>query len=404
MTQDDRMPDHADALAFAHIGDLHLTDARQRNFTDFLAIVAQIEIQCAAALDFVVLPGDNADNGLPGQYALAATALKMLSVPVHAIPGDHDMEQGGLASFYRVLKADPLPKALTVRGVRCLFLDISGPGSGGPDFRLGTDQSAWLERELDRAAADGVPSVVFTHTYPDELRGDGETETMNRLLAAHDVALVDMGHTHYNELANDGRTVFAATRSTGQIEEGPVGYSVATLDRGIVSWRFKALDDAFPFVVITAPADHRLMRGPAQRVEGRCTVRARVFGATPPRSVVCRVEDGEWVSMQRKPRASGRWSAVLDLPGRADRRDRGAGRRRVWAGRASTSIRAGGPALQPTDSPGAAGSDADAVGAWPENGIFGTQLGPNRNGVRLVLTAPVPLLFSKIPASEALCR
>ncbi len=25
------------------------------------------------------------------------------------------------------------------------------------------------------------------------------------------------------------------------------------------------------------------------------------------------------------------------------------------------------------------GSDADSIGAWPQNGIFGTQLGPNRN-------------------------
>jgi hypothetical protein len=37
-------------LAFAHIGDLHLTDAKQRN-TDFLAIVAQIEIEGSATLD-----------------------------------------------------------------------------------------------------------------------------------------------------------------------------------------------------------------------------------------------------------------------------------------------------------------------------------------------------------------
>ena len=106
------------------------------------------------------------------------------------------------------------------------------------------------------------------HSYPADLKGDGETEAFNRLLAAHDVALVDMGHTHYNELANDGRTIFAATRSTGQIEEGPVGYSVVTLDGGVVSWRFKALDDAFPFVVVTAPADHRLLRDPSQAVSG----------------------------------------------------------------------------------------------------------------------------------------
>jgi hypothetical protein len=26
------------------------------------------------------------------------------------------------------------------------------------------------------------------------------------------------------------------------------------------------------------------------------------------------------------------------------------------------------------------GSDADAVGAWPERHVLGTQLGPNRNG------------------------
>ena len=137
---DTERPADSRVLAFAHIGDLHLTDARQRNFVDLLAIVAQIETQCAHALDFVVLPGDNADNGLPAQYALAATALKMLSVPVHAIPGDHDMEQGGLEAFYAGLGGHALPISLTVRGSRCLFLDFCGQGGGGPDFLLGTDQ------------------------------------------------------------------------------------------------------------------------------------------------------------------------------------------------------------------------------------------------------------------------
>ena len=367
----------AGPVAFAHIGDLHLTDAKQRNFTDFLAIVAQIEIQCAAAIDFVVLPGDNADNGLPGQYALAATALKMLSVPVHVIPGDHDMEQGGLANFYAVLKAEPLPRAVTVRGARCLFLDISGPGSGGPDFRLGQDQTAWLEAELAAARRADAPALVFTHTYPEDLQGEGEGAAMTRLLADHDVALVDMGHTHYNELANDGRTIFAATRSTGQIEEGPVGYSIATLDGGVVSWRFKALDDAFPFVVVTAPADHRLMRGQDQRVSGRCTVRALVFGACALARVACRSEDGAWVAMALGD--DGRaWSAELDVPG--DRLVTIEVEAVDVQGRPGLhAVRAAGPGYAPPARVGR-GSDADAVGSWPENGIFGTQLGPNRNG------------------------
>ena len=224
----------------------------------------------------MVLPGDNADNGKRSQYALAATALKMLSMPVHILPGDHDMEGGSLAAFREGLAADPLPRAAVVRNTRCLFLEISGGGSGGPDFRLGPDQAAWVARELTDAAAAGQTSVVFMHSYPDDLRGEGEAEALTRLFAHHEVALVDIGHTHYNELANDGRTIFAATRSTGQIEEGPVGYSIATLDDGIASWRFKPLDESFPFVVIKAPADHRLVRDPSQTVSQQCEVRALV--------------------------------------------------------------------------------------------------------------------------------
>jgi 3',5'-cyclic AMP phosphodiesterase CpdA len=364
-------------LAFVHIGDLHLTDAKQRNFRDFLAIVAQIEIECARAVDFVALPGDNADNGLPEQYALAATALKMLSAPVFAIPGDHDMEQGGLDAFYAGLRAPPLPMAITVRGHRCLFLDFSGPGGGGPDFRLGAHQMSWLARELEGAQTRGEPCLMFMHAYPADLKGDGETEALNRMIGAHDVALVDMGHTHYNELANDGRTIFASTRSTGQIEEGPVGYSIATLDYGVVSWRFKPLDDPFPFVVITAPADHRLLRRPDHALDGSCEVRALVLGARQVQRAECRVEDGEWAPMVCS--SDGRlWTGQLSPPSErlatiTVRAVDETGRPGQHSIRAATKAYVAPPRARD-------GSDADSIGAWPENGVFGTQLGPNRNG------------------------
>jgi hypothetical protein len=41
--------------------------------------------------------------------------------------------------------------------------------------------------------------------------------TVGKLLHEHHLLLVEMGHTHYNEIANDGRVLYAATRSTGQI-------------------------------------------------------------------------------------------------------------------------------------------------------------------------------------------
>ena len=186
-----------------------------------------------------------------------------------------------------------------------------------------------------------------------------------------------MGHTHYNELANDGRTIFAATRSTGQIEEGPVGYSVVTLDGGIVSWRFKPLDDAFPFVVITAPADHRLLRDPGHALAESAEVRAVVFGRRTVVSAACRTEEGTWTPMTR---AAGErvWTATLAVP--ADRLVSitvqavdDSGRPGQHTIEAATRTYVPPPRVRN-------GSDAASVGAWPENGIFGTRLGPNRNG------------------------
>jgi Icc protein len=286
-------------LVFAHIGDLHITKAKEQNYIDLLSIVSQIEVECSKNLDFVVLPGDNADNGLPDQYRLVAAALKMLSVPVHVIPGDHDMEQGNLQGFYSLPAAEHLPKSLDVNGVHCLFLDVSGPGKGGPDFRLGNDQLLWLANELANAKSGNKETVIFVHTYPDDLKDEAEKTAFNRLIAENEVALVDMGHTHYNELANDGDTIFSATRSTGQIEEGPAGYSLVSIDNGVVSWRFKPLHDAFPFVLITSPADYRLLRKTEQAATGSVDIRALVFGSRNIKTVNYKIEDGNRITMSQ---------------------------------------------------------------------------------------------------------
>ncbi len=165
------------------------------------------------------MPGDIADNGLPGEYDLVRSALADFRIPVHAIPGDHDLASGSLHSFYAGLGVARLPQAIDVAGRRCLFLDMVSAGRCGPDFRLGASQIAWLERELTRADRGGG-SVVFMHTYPAHLADPAERRAIVDAFANHRVIVADIGHTHYNELANDGRVIYAATRSTGQIEEG----------------------------------------------------------------------------------------------------------------------------------------------------------------------------------------
>lgn len=298
-------------LIFAHIGDLHITKAREQNYIDLLSIVAQIETELSNQLDFVLLPGDNADNGLPEQYKLVATALKMLSIPVYLLAGDHDMEQGGLDYFYQMPVARQLPLSVAIKGKRCLFIDVCGSGSGGPDFRIGNQQFAWLQKELDDSKNQDEEILLFMHTFPSDLKDKDEQVKLNRLLETYRVVLVDMGHTHYNEITNNGQTVFTATRSTGQIEEGPVGYSIISINQGIVSWRFKHLADPFPFVLITAPADYRLINNPNQFVSGKYRVSATVFGSKQIERAEFQDAQDEWTEMIFN-NSQKTWSAEID--------------------------------------------------------------------------------------------
>jgi 3',5'-cyclic-AMP phosphodiesterase len=133
-----------------------------------------------------------------------------------------------------------------------------------------------------------------------------------QLLKENQVAAVDMGHTHYNELTNDGQIIFAVR-----------SWSAA----GIVACR-------------------------------------------------CRVGDGEWVPMKSTADPT-RWKLNCTAPGNpfsltVEAEDR-------EGGFDVESIRVAAPDFCAPKRI-ANGSDVDSVGAWPEKHIFGTQLGPNRNG------------------------
>ena len=366
------MPDQTDILSWLHIGDLHITRAGQENHRDLLRIVDLTQELALHSLDFAVLPGDNADDATPEQFQIVRDAVERLPLPLHILPGDHDFKPRTLDAFHDVLGADRLPRSVTARGHRCLFLDVVSAGSGGPDFRLGEAQLAWAERELEEAETAGQDAVIFMHTYPADLREGAER--LGALLARPHVTCVDMGHTHYNELANDGRTIFMATRSTGQIEEGPPGLSIAAVDGRGVSWRFKPLDQAWPFVLITAPVDRRLVTNLDRDVCGPFLVRAKVVGDASIELVEVSVDDGDWVPMVPVPGASAVWQASTIRGARIAVRASDA-RGRIDTDAIEPAAREYAPPVRRAD-----GSDADSIGAWPDKGIPGGQLGPNRNG------------------------
>ena len=207
------------------------------------------------------------------------------------------------------------------------------------------------------------------HAYPVDLGDEGPA--VSELLDQSTARLVAMGHTHYNELSHDGRTVYAATRSTGQIEEGPVGFSFAALDGDVVSWRFKPLDSPWPFVMITTPADRRLDLDDACPRSTR-EIRACAWGDTSFSKGEFRVDDGPWLAMSVENR--GIFTAPLVVGTKAFRLEV-----RVTdasGGVAHDVIECDEKRARRTST----GSDAGSVGAWPERHLFGTQLGPNRNG------------------------
>jgi Icc protein len=359
-------------LRFLQIGDLHITEAGLRNHADLRHIVDEVNDNATGKVDFVYLPGDNADDGTPEQFRVVHDELSRLIPPWHAIPGDHDFKPRSLDNFYAGLHVRKLPYVVETSGCRCVFLDVVSCGSGGPDFRLGAARLVWLRGQLEAAQRDGKTAAVFMHAYPADLGEEGAE--LAAMLDESPVALVSMGHTHYNEISHDGRTIYAATRSTGQIDEGDVGFALAAIDCGVVSWRFKPLASSWPFVMITSPADRRLAIATHSTEGNVCReVRASAWGVVPIGEAEFRVDDQAWRPMYGGD--DGLVGAVFEAP---DRPFRLSVRVIDQQGNRDTDTVEVAPYVTAERKP--TGSDTGSIGAWPERHLLGTQLGPNRNG------------------------
>lgn len=267
-------------VSWVHFGDLHITSGDQQNYADFKSIISNTNQYLINGVNFATLPGDNANEGSESEYQLIKAATSQLKVPLYAIPGDHDRKD--LAAYEKYLEARPY-YSFSAGGYHFAFLDVMGGIDG--------DEKAWLSQDLAQAKAAGMKSVLFAHTY--NVASDLEDVIKN-----DNVIMMDTGHTHTNNVANDGHTVYAATRSTGQISEGPVGFSISNLDNGVVSWKFKPLG-SWPFVMITSPADKGLVISGTQVVHGTQPVRAKVWDDKGVASVTMQVDGGTAQPMQR---------------------------------------------------------------------------------------------------------
>jgi 3',5'-cyclic-AMP phosphodiesterase len=362
--------DAAGVVSWIHLGDLHMTSPGEQNHLDLAKIVDEVNLAFAGSVSFVFLPGDVADDGSRTAYSVVRGELDRLNVPWCAIVGDHDVQQKSFTNFLEAM-SQHTHYAFTVGAVRFVAVnafDVPDPKS----FVVSEQQLAWVRRELQAATDDGQATVLLLHCYPSDLKaGGGE---LRELLRNFDVLLVDMGHTHYNEIANDGRTLYTATRSTGQIEEGPAGYSVTNIDGKDVSWRFVELGK-LPLVIITSPRDERLLTKGSETLQGNLHIRAKFWGNAQVDRATAHI-DGREVSMTQVENSQV-WEAdvsalhegvyplgvsVVDVRGNV----------------ATDEIRLVIGAF--AEQPRAALDQDNALEAWPEHGLLGTRLGPNKNG------------------------
>ena len=372
-----RTEDSAGIVTWVHIGDLHMTKAGEQNHLDLIAIVDEINQYFINTLSFVYLPGDVADDGSRHAYAVVRKTLDCLKVPWCAIIGDHDVHEKSFDN-YLTFMAPEKHYSFVVSEVRFLALnafDIPDPGS----FCLLEGQLNWLEQEIHRATLDQQSIVILLHCYPTDLKQG--SSRLRKLVECPTVRLIDMGHTHYNELANDGRTLYTATRSTGQIEEGPVGFSITNFDHGVVSWKFLELGK-LPAVMITSPADERLITNSSLEghiAKDRIIIRAKAWADPVIDSAavtlagrtkaMCPIPGSNvWqAEFERGPLADGVHPLTVSVEDRVGRTAEDS-IRMVLGTSAYISPK---PSERDQDNP---------VPSWPERGLLGTQLGPNKNG------------------------
>jgi Icc protein len=370
------LPDAAGVVSWVHIGDLHMTSAEGQNYHDLLAIVDEINAALARSISFVFLPGDVADHGSAAEYEIVRSALDRLTAPWCSIVGDHDVHEKSFENFLQFMaqKTTYSFQVGTVHFFAMNAFDVPDPGS----FALLPPQLDWLARHLAEMG-DGGTAVLLLHCYPTDLKQGGER--LRSLVASPAVRLIDMGHTHYNEVANNGHTIYTTTRSTGQIEEGPVGFSVTTIDGPIVSWRFFPLG-RLPAVMITSPADERFITEETVddlALTEAVRVRAKVWSKGQIRSVSAKL-GAHSLALQNIP-ASAVWEGAFDkglLPEGIHTLSAEATDDTGQVAQDEIRFVYGRSAYQ---APQRKERDQDnAVDAWPERGLLGTQLGPNKSG------------------------
>ena len=292
--------------------------------------------------DFVQFIGDNVQDATEAQFRLFDEIRGRLEVPHFAMIGDHDVKDDPLATGFRRHVGEPYG-TISLHGFRFIRLNTQESRPVG----LSAEQIGWFRVEVDSALAAGERVVVFQHNYPyqiwEDFDGPGIDE-WRAIVQTRRIEAIVCGHTHYWQVANDGRNVAIATRSIGDPEGGPPGYMLLYLRGDDLAATYRSMEDRGPVVLVTHPRERLLATGPPAhrqrpRPGGRANlVRAARLGRPLPHR---RGSLGRPGAVERRPLvgAAARRPARQGGAHPGGRRRRGGRHRGISTGRASWSTR-----------------------------------------------------------------
>ena len=295
-------------VTFVWPGDLHLEfhDRDNVKVAHWMADEANTLIKP----DFVQFAGDNVQHARPPEWVLFKEVWSKLQMPFHSLVGDHDAHHDPAALAYQA-ELGATYHAHTVGEFRFVCLNTM-------QFRplgMNPEQLAWFRYEVDAALARGERVVVFQHHYPfqvweDFLTTPGMAE-WREIVQTRSITALFAGHTHYGQIANDGRHVYVATRSIGDPEGGSAGYAVVHLHGEDLALTYRSAEDRGPVALITHPRRLILATKTAHIVSGPTEARVRGWSSLPVATAQGRIDNGAWVDL--RPSGNPIWS--LPIPG-----------------------------------------------------------------------------------------
>ena len=276
-----------EGVVFVVPGDLHLEEPDRENHLVARQVVD--EVNRLIRPDFVQFIGDNVQHARECEFQLFRELTARLTCPHFSLVGDHDRNGSDIPEEFIQFVGDPYGST-ELRGFR--FIRVNSQEVRPAGFT--EEQLDWITEEFQAAQSKQQRVVIFQHNYPfkvfEQFAGPGINRWRSLLDAYPPVAVV-CGHTHYAQVANDGRHAYIATRSIGDPEGGPAGYLLGVVagDDFAVKHRTVAESARQPSLFTREMPCWRLVHG----ILSACPTKFALESGHSNRSATCSVE---WTS------------------------------------------------------------------------------------------------------------